>query len=590
VLVVIVILLIGILSVIRLFPPGFLINRWSEDQTRAGRLALQEAQRLQTASANLMSAIVPITLIQNGATVSFAIDPGASPDDVSEAAREPIGQFPWSYFWSGINKHRRVIGERVRIPFPSPVAAGRGSVYLLNLGPFMDVSWDGLNRSIFIQGGPMSRRLNQDVADPPSTLRLGSYNYAIDYATRQIAFSPANFDREYLITFSFYNASNVVETRVDEVILVPAGTDSWLTIPNLPVGTGEIVAYSETVGRKFREVSPGVWSPNNPYEFYIGSPTIGNLGNVGVIVFNPLGREFTEQTNIGPQPLTAHIDYDTLDWHIIHEDRSMPGARPYKVPLSLRDIKALDDLEADQTNYDGLFVGVPKANNVGDLLVYDTTTGNLIPADNPSLPGGRNYYVNYKEGIVTFADEFGDANRAATFRFFYKAHGDWALVVQKACGLYSRVNSPSVGYCTFWLGDGNNASSTTRVYFPRSEAGKTLTVREIWYLDSANVAHKITNKSYRVESNPAVFQTVGPYQLTYIDIASEFDLSDPERPVAFDYASTGQPLLGVQGVSLRSRVIWRNGGTNTQTGGTNAFTSRWRKVDIDTILTRAPAQ
>jgi hypothetical protein len=592
ILVVIVNLLIGILSVNRLFPPGFLITKRTEEQTRASRLALLEANRLQAASVNLMGAIIPITIVKNGNNVSFAIDAGATPDDVTEAPPEPAGQFPWNYYFSGPNKHRRVIDEQVRIPFPSPLATGRGSIYLLNLGPFMDVAWDGLTRSIFIQGGPMtSIPADSSVSTVPSEdprLR-NQYNYLIDYVNKKIGFRSAPYPREYLLTFGFYDAGGVVETRVDELIAVPANTDAWLTIPNLPVGAGEIVAYSDRVGRKFSEVAPGAWSSNNPYEFYVGSPTIGNLGNVGVIVFNPIGRDFTEQTNVGPQPLTAHIDYDVADWHIIREDRSMPASRPYILPLSLRDLKKVDDVEADQSVYDGLFTGVPKANNVGDIMVYDVTTGNPVPSVDPNT-NTQNYYVDYQRGIVTFSDLFGDANRAATFRFFYKAHGDWALMVQKACGLYNRVNTPAVGYCSYWLGDGNNGSYSTRVYFPRSEAGKTVTVREIWYKDASNVTHKLTNKTYRIESNPAQFQAVGAYQLTYFDIAAEFAPGDPVMPAAFDYASTGQPLLGVQGVSLRTRVIWRNGGSVSQQGGANLFPSRWRKVDVDTILARSPVQ
>lgn len=592
VLVVIVILLIGILSIIRIFPPGFLINKGTEDQTRAGRLAKLEADRLQTGAVNLMGAIVPITIVRTGPNVAFAIDNGATPDDVSEVPREPTGQFPWSYYFSEVNKGRRVIDETVRIPFPSPTAAGRGSVYILNLGPFMDVSWDGLNRSIFIQGGPMSRRLGMDINLSPSQFDppLGNSEYAIDYQAHRIAFRPSAANRDFLITLSFYDNAGVVQTHVDEVISVTSGTDSWITIPNIPTGSGDIVAYSDTVGRKFTEVTPGAWDPNNPYQFYVGSPTVGNLGNVGVIVFNPLGREFTEQTNVGPQPLTAHLDYDVLDWHIIREDRSLPASTPYVVPLSLKGIKKVGEIEADQTNYEGLFYGIAKSSNVGDMLVYDTTTGNIVPQKDPNTLADI-YFVNHKEGTVRFADTFGDANRAGTFRFFYKAQGEWALVVQKACGLYNRVNSAATGFSSFWLGDGSNGSFQTRIYFPRSEAGKTITVREIWYLDANNVSHKLVNKTYRIEGNRAFFQQVGPYQLTYVDVATDFGSTDPARPVSFDYKSTGQPVLGVQGVSLRTRVMWRNGGTVSQSGGADStFTSRWRKVDVDTILARAPGQ
>ena len=60
VLIVIVLLLIGIFSVIRLFPPGFLAARHSETATLASRLAKQEMDRYTNAAANLMDAVVPV--------------------------------------------------------------------------------------------------------------------------------------------------------------------------------------------------------------------------------------------------------------------------------------------------------------------------------------------------------------------------------------------------------------------------------------------------------------------------------------------------------------------------------------------------
>src|SRR5579872_5625920 len=153
VLVVIVLLLVGILSVIRLFPPGFLINKWTADQTAAARLAKQEQDRLANSSGFLMDAIIPIIPVSMGGNYQFRVDTGATPDDLTQADPKVFGAFA-SYF-SDVNKARRVIGESVRIPIPTTTALGRGSVYMLSLGPFMDVPWNGQPSSLFISGAPL---------------------------------------------------------------------------------------------------------------------------------------------------------------------------------------------------------------------------------------------------------------------------------------------------------------------------------------------------------------------------------------------------------------------------------------------------
>src|SRR5438552_1615968 len=87
VLVVLVLLLVGIFSVIRLFPGGFLVNRWAEETTLASRLAKQESDRVSTNPANLMDAIVPIRPVtaNNSLGYAFQVDTDATPDDLTTA-------------------------------------------------------------------------------------------------------------------------------------------------------------------------------------------------------------------------------------------------------------------------------------------------------------------------------------------------------------------------------------------------------------------------------------------------------------------------------------------------------------------------
>src|SRR2546421_1330625 len=91
VLVVLVLLLIGILSVSRLCPPGFLINKQVAEVTAGGRLCKEESDRYSNAAANLMDAIVPVIPIAVGGGYQFAIDTGATPDDITEASDTNLG-------------------------------------------------------------------------------------------------------------------------------------------------------------------------------------------------------------------------------------------------------------------------------------------------------------------------------------------------------------------------------------------------------------------------------------------------------------------------------------------------------------------
>jgi len=583
VLVVIVLLLVGIFSVIRVFPPGFLINQRSDNATRAARLATQEVNRLQVASANLPDAIVPITVVNNSGTYQFKVDFGATPDDLSEVPPEAIGQFPWSHYWSDVNKVRRIIGETVRIPLPSPTAAGRGSIYMLSQGPYMAVNWDGRSDGLFIQGAALSRITGHDVNESPSTFLFSPFSYAIDYNGRQVAFYPVGYDRQFLLTFGYYNSgTGQVETIIDQAVTVPANTNTWLPFP-VP-GNAQIIPDSDTVGRKFVAVTAGSFS-QDPYEYYVDSPTVAGLGNFGVIVFNPLGRDYTEQTNIGPRPLSARIDYDVLDWHVLKEDRSIPAAPPFRVALSLKDLKKIGDTEINQENYEGLLYGVPKASNIGDMVVYNVATGQVVPQLDPGT-GVQNYSVGHKDGVVDFSDAFGNSNRSGVFRFFYRANGDWALSVQKAASRFRK--RPDILFSSwdeFYLGTGSaGQGQATRIYFPLSEAGKTISIRELYY-SNGTIPVKLANASFQINSNRALFENIDGVTLTWVDIRT-----DHPDAVSWDYSSTGQAVAGVQGISMKVRVVWGLGGNVPFDAGGNAVSRRWQKIDKDTILTRTVAQ
>ncbi len=594
VLVVIVILTIGIFSVVRLFPAGFFINKQTESRTLAARLASQETNRYTTAAANLMDAVLPTVIVADGNSPTgyyIKVDLDTTPDDMSEPRTVAASIDP--YYVSGINRIRWIRGETVRIPNPSPLGGGlRGSVHVLASGPAYD--FPGLDAdnvpvdSIVISGAPMIRRI-QSSEDPASPYLRSPAEYAIDYDSGMIAFYPAPYDRMFKVSYSYYGAGGDIVTIAAQQLGVPAGVfPVWQNV--YAPGGREIVPGSETVSRQFRRVAFPPDFSADPYEYALMPKTanVAAFASVGVIIFNPRGADYIERSVYGNVPLTAKIDYNVLDWHIIREDRPLPGSAPYSVRLTLKDIKRVGEYESDQRKYTGIWRD-PSAPHVS-LLIYNLATGEEVPASE--------YLVNFREGVVTFSDAFGDALRSRgetpTFRFYYKAHGDWGAQIQKAAAAYkmSRTNTSNLAYGEYYLGGGRFGGNPTRMYFPPMEAGKTITIRELWYYSQNSVTGSVTlrkaeNETYRINSDPALFQGMGHGALTWIDLLDNHSAAT-DTAVAWALDQPVEPAAGVRGISFKVRVVWNGGATVTRTSAGNVATLRWRRNDLDTFLTRSP--
>lgn len=590
VLVVIVVLTIGIFSVVRLFPGGFFINKETEARTLSARLAAQELNRYAATQATLMDAVLPTVIVQdpNSPTGYYIkVDLDTTPDDISTPRNVAPGIDP--YYVSGLNRIRWIRGETVRIPNPSPLGNGiQGSIYVLSSGPAYD--FPGLDAngvpvdSIVITGAPLRRRV-QDASDPPVLRNISEY--AIDYDEGMIAFYPAPYNRLYKISYSYHAANGDISTVVAQQIGVPAGDyPVWQYI--FPPSGRSLVPGSDVVAREFVRVPyPPAFSAD-PYEYALvpKSANVASYATVGVIIFNPRGRDYIERSAYGNVPLTAKIDYNVLDWHIIRDDRPLPGSPPYTVRLSLKNIKKVGEYEADQRRYTGIWRS-PAEPQVS-VLVYNLANGEEVP---PS-----EYTVNYRDGIVTISDEYGNAcrarNESPVLRFYYKAHGDWGVQIQKAAASYrmSRTNTANLGYGEFYLGGGRFGGSPTRMYFPLMEAGKTITVRELWYYSLNSLTNIVTlrkgsNETFRINSDPTRFENLGAGPLTWVDLLDNHD-TPTDRAVGW---ALDQPIVvaqGVEGVSFKVRVLWNSGASVTREGGANAVRLRWRRHDLDTFLTR----
>jgi type II secretory pathway pseudopilin PulG len=527
VLVVIGILAIAILAFIRLYPSGFLALKRSGQSDAATRYAQQELERLKARADNLPRAIVPIRYVREGDTPALIVDASVSPDDLSQQPDLPQG-VPALYA-SGVNRFRRIVGEHVSLGLPGPLLGSRnqlteGIAYTTLFAPIAQPPANRpLDEYLSLTGAPMRRLiLNSDFQQP--NIRL--YEYGIDYDAAKVLLRPLRDERiEYQVEYSIvYQSGSRVETLVVTEVIELLPTDppepEWraLRLADLPRGRVlGIVPYSDTVARRFIRLEPNApWSPVNPYQY-----KVLNL-LTGTILINPLASGYYERYWRGTRPLEAYVSYYVHDWTIMREEFTVPNSG--RIRLAFSDLKQVGDLQDDQTKYEGLGLGLDERGQLqADLIIVDLLTGRTAyfqqgrqilddelatPLRAQTLPN-LNATIDYATGNLQIGNPQMQGRK---IRVFYKVHENWAISVQKAANRYYLVqNRAAMTYDTCWydLGavlDRELTESARRLYFTRSEAGKTILLREYWYdvdddPDNGNT-QRGTNGVFRISETP----------------------------------------------------------------------------------------
>jgi prepilin-type N-terminal cleavage/methylation domain len=528
VLVVMGILAIAILAFIRLYPSGFLALKRSGQSDAATRYAQQELERLKTRADNLPRAIVPIRYVREGDTLALTVDASVSPDDLSQQPDLPRG-VPALYA-SGVNRFRRIVGERVSLGLPGPLLESRnqlteGIAYTTLFAP---IAQPPANRRIdeylSLTGAPM-RRLILDSDFQRPNIRL--FEYGIDYEAGRVLLRPLRDERiKYQVEYSIvYQSGSRVETLVVTEVIELLPTDppepEWraLRLAGLPPGRVlGIVPYSDTVARRFIRLEPNApWSPVNPYQY-----KVLNL-LTGTILINPLASGYYERYWRGTRPLEAYVSYYVHDWTIMREEFTVPSSG--RIRLAFSDLKQVDDLQDDQTQYKGLGLGLDARGRPlqADLIIVDLLTGRTAYfRQGRQIPDGElaselstqtlpdlNATIDYATGNLQIGNPQMQGRK---IRVFYKVHENWAISVQKAANRYYLVQDrAAMTYDTCWydLGavfDRERTVSARRLYFTRSEAGKTILLREYWYdvdddPDNGNT-QRGTNGVFRISEVP----------------------------------------------------------------------------------------
>jgi hypothetical protein len=615
ILVAMVILVIGIFGIIRVFPTGFSIIAYGENVSLSEKMANAALEQARANAASLPDAVLPID------PTTGALDATMSPSTEAHDFREPSPPLDTRFDpprydarFYGLNRTRRVFGETTKIPSPTPdlpympidPTTNRReliSLYTAQFGPLYSATIQppGLGGLVVYSGQALQRVVVTQDPTPQEATDYGFGRYGVNYAQRRLYFAPTPSDRRFKIQYSYTVADPSGPFRAQSLpgqfIPVPAG-QIMVDLSGLLPNNAVLEQGEEIVSRAFTEVPLAtLFSEIDPYQYKLINSFTGTIG------FNPRA---TLVPGVGSRGITAKIDYDVDDWHIVKEDRLIPAEAPYRVKLTLGFLKRAGDTQEDQELYTGLRVGYPDRpgllgrpplNNI-DVVVVDLDTGFTI--DSRTLQpeaAADNGAIDYRAGRIDFeptvqwalpnpvqwslpspllaADPGGRRPIGGRHvRIYYRTENDFALQLQKAFTSYLRSLIPTTvtpgqygqlphGFLLF-PGSDNNQTVLVDYTFTDQRDGRRVTVsgemqpiRPPTDLDSpqnlmANVARP-TDWFIRLNNSSRI---------------------SPTDPVGRAEVMPGSIVIhSVRGVSVRSRVAWREG-------------NRWRRLENSTYLTR----
>ena len=618
ILVVIVVLLVGILAVIRLFPAGFLSIRTAQNSTTADRIgeSLLESFR---ANESVPDGIYASVLTQSG-TLGF--DPTVNPDDLL-GYQNAYGTTAYDRYGSDLNKSRYIYRE----PAVVSTAIVQGGavtnpVYVPKFGPLFlpttaPPSGTTLNAAEFltvdsdywkvIPGNWQSATML-----PSDVLTPGQPNFLVDYSGGKIAVAPEPYVQYFRITFHVTNTANPESPVTTLNLKIPAqsanggvNTSSnynggWFSPANtslayytdspLPTGiNGSTGPNPWDVGtvkmyRPFRQLdltATNVKFDSDPYEFaLVNQVNIASTdANVGSLYFNPLAA--------GQNALRCFVSYLAFDWHILHEDHTISpdtqanGDASCTINLAITGIRKVGDVLSDQSAYASLMpfqTGVtPGAKDAMDIMLVDLDTGQQIPGfdstavydEDYGTPNGLNtsqtqyLSVSYKNGRVTINDTASFFATHKRIRVYYSGVADWGVALQKASTQYfptSNVADLTTVPLATIPNEFYEDATSQYVYFPICDENKSVHFSNVLYQDANGQYHR---SDFDDSLSKLATPTGGTTPLPYIDVAAHLGSTT---------TTTGRYTNAyVAGVSARAIVIWREKGN-------------WRQRDVDTVL------
>lgn len=638
----IVVFSVGVLAVLRIYGPGFVALSITRDYNIAQGLARRSVDYLTTRGEDLPKQILAVRyqfveVSPGNWQLLLVSDPDVSPDELGPGGNilqdgtveivNPGGGGNAYIFWryyNDANRTRRIIAEGGTIPAPKAIGNQFGSLRLLGFGPVVDDP-----NLLLVYSNDMSGMVLQDTSLGAALRNPRPWNFQYDNDNNQIWLPGANGrDISYKINFSYW-ADIAGEHRkvdiIDLVVTVRSGIEYDTTTDRVipfdlqalagsPPNWDGLVPDSISVNRLFDPIPvASAFDPSYPYEYKVLN------GEIGMLLFNPVGYQFQERRGRERIPLVAQVNYDVFNWHVLREDFQVFRANTAQHKLPVERIKAFNDMQNDKRRYQGLQLAIP--DGLGgfdmnrDVVVIDTDTGGVVsPYPDPSNPTGpRCYRVDYLRGVVLFGSPVTSDSELSTtitqilpdgaqtvvqnidprgrnFRVYYQAHNDWAVQIQKPSSNYSiALGLPlSVGQCFIGGTPGFNVGDPWKIYFPRCDVGMKVAIREIWYLDSFGGVKAMRDQNFIVRPDSiSGFPDMGSINIREADATA----------VAFDWDEYGYAARGVAGTTIRARVIWNTAQREDVPGDTpadifarmqfhDAWGRNWRAVKVETYLTR----
>jgi len=309
ILVALVVLVIGIFSLVRLFPIGFGSILYGEGVTRGNAIARAELERVRAAAGNMADGVVPIH-------PEFGIVDVSLPKGIEflPYPYPPVPGVPPDPRFSDLNRFRRIFGESTKVPAPTsespyspivnPTTGEREAISLYSV-QFSPIYSD--SRLLVYSGTPLERVVMDRMPDDTEIRELGEGRYGVDYRNALLYFAPVPYERRFRLDYSFtvpqggntfYRASSVPdaciyigpnEMRFD-MRAEPRNMPPDCRFIPLP-RDAQLEVEEEQVYRAFRRVPNAVpFSRIDPYEFKVLNTVTGLMG------FNSLGAAARESS------------------------------------------------------------------------------------------------------------------------------------------------------------------------------------------------------------------------------------------------------------------------------------------------------
>ena len=568
---------------------------------------------------------------------------------ISATGQVPEAGRDWQLI-SGANSYRRIIGEthvisspRALTTDPTSGTAPFGSLLLVERGPIardIGVPTD----TVHVYGRDMSYRLVREASDYAG---LREYEFLVNNPTTgaaEISF-PAATAGEYRVSLTAMvnNAGNLVRRPVfRSTVVVPATpVPGYVTLPvgSIPgvLGGGETLVSVELtsvrIARRFVRIP-------NVTAFTVNAPFTYKLLNdrIGMLLLNPvLAGRYEERAGQSRRPYVARVDYDVRDWRILHEDfritQSAPAglAKTIRLPISSLRTNTVPGADGRVGLSHAAVIGgsdIPN-DSMEDVFVADNTSvanTNTAVADNflaidvatggqvmESVAGVPSLKVDKSSGTVTFFDVTNGAGHGAplvqglwqdivmldgtvvrtnitnrVIRCYFMGKDEWAVQVTRNPSNYtSTLGTPGAGQ--FYVGgsDATLGGVPTRIYFPRMDTNRKVSVGRIRYIIGGQAAI-LEGAEFSVLQRPGADSIATP--MPSIDIR---DLIPGATGIVADQGPTSLPysVSNVQGVSVLVKVFFNNAKFNLTantatnlTSGFNQWSQQWNITTKETYL------